>query len=284
LTRRVILTLLFCLSSTVAFAASPIVGNITPSGGSCINNQTVTFTTTYTDLDGWSNIQYVHLLIDKAINGTNCFYGYYNQNSHRLYLRDNGSTAWLGGSAPGSANIIENSYVKLNCNQTTVSGNNATLTAKWSITFKPTFVGTKNTYLFVKDDANFTSNWVQKGTWTIIDNIPPTGSISINSGANYTKSIAVTLSLSAQDTGSGMGSGAQMRFSNNNLNWTTPEAYLTLKSWNLTSGDTAKTVYVKFKDAAGNWCNAYSDTIKLDTVKPTITITTPQNGTVFTGP
>ena len=61
-----------------------------------------------------------------------------------------------------------------------------------------------------------------------------------------------------------MGAGAQMQFSNDNFTWSDPENYATTKNWTLSSGDGTKTVYVKFKDAAGNWSDVFSDTIILN--------------------
>ncbi len=118
------------------------------------------------------------------------------------------------------------------------------------------------------------------------DAAPPTGTVKINNNTQYTNTTFVTLNLSAQDNsgGSGMGNGAQMQFSNDSKTWPSPETYTITKAWTLLSGDGTKTVYVKFKDAAGNWSQAYSDAIILDTTKPAITITMPQNGAVITGP
>lgn len=127
------MTFFFCLITSIAFAASPSVGTITPSSGSSNPNQVVTFITTYTDRDGWRNIHYVHLLINTAVNGANCFYGYYNQNTNKLYLRNDANTAWLGGFAPGSKRVIENSYAKLDCSKTAVFGLGRTLIVKWNI-------------------------------------------------------------------------------------------------------------------------------------------------------
>ncbi len=97
----------------------------------------------------------------------------------------------------------------------------------------------------------------------------PTGTIIINNGAQYTDSTTVTLNLSAQDNPGGSGL-SQMKFSNDNTNWSTPELYATTKTWNLTSGDGQKTVYVQFSDQAGNWSNSFSDPdgIILDTLRP----------------
>lgn len=89
------------------------------------------------------------------------------------------------------------------------------------------------------------------------DTTPPTGSISINGGAVCTQSADATLTLSATDP-SGV---AQMQFSNDNVTWSTPEAYGTSKSWTLSQEYGAKTVYVKFKDTPNNWSAPSIDTI-----------------------
>ncbi|MDP3730854.1 MAG: glucoamylase family protein, partial [Candidatus Omnitrophota bacterium] len=262
----------FLLCATCAFAANitPKVGTVAPSSGSSSPDQAVSFTTTYTDADGWQNLYDARFLINTAISGTNCFYGRYDQNANKLYLcKDNDTneaTRWLGGFTPGSSNIIENSYAKLDCSTTTISGSGATLSVTWSVTFKPTFTGAKKTYLYVKDDSNVIANWIQKGTWSITDNTSPVGTIIINSGNQYTSSIAATLTLSATDSG---GTVSQMRFSNNNSTWSVAETYAATKNWTLTTGAGTKTVYVKFRDAAGNWSGVYSDTIILDTGLPT---------------
>ena len=96
----------------------------------------------------------------------------------------------------------------------------------------------------------------------VIDKSPPTGSITINSGAATTNTVSVTLTLLCTDSESGC---SQMQFSNDNTNWSASEAYATTKVWNLTTGDGTKTVYAKFKDGIGNWSNGYSNTILLNT-------------------
>ncbi|MBP6963902.1 MAG: N-acetylmuramoyl-L-alanine amidase [Armatimonadetes bacterium] len=99
------------------------------------------------------------------------------------------------------------------------------------------------------------------------DIVAPTNcTISINAGAAYATSRSVTLNLSASDFPSGM---SQMQFSADGVNYSTPEAYATTKSYTLPAGDGLKTVYVKYKDVSGNWSAAVSDTITLDTSPPT---------------
>jgi len=107
---------------------------------------------------------------------------------------------------------------------------------------------------------------------TKLDTIAPTGTILINDDATYTTSVNVILTLSASDDTSGV---AEMCFSNDGVTYTDWEAYATSKSLALTTGDGAKTVYVKYRDNAGLESTPYSDDIILDTTPPTISDLTP---------
>jgi hypothetical protein len=111
------------------------------------------------------------------------------------------------------------------------------------------------------------------------DTTPPTGTISISNNATFARSSTVTLTLSASDTQSGMGAGAQMCFSNNNSTWSAAEPFAASKSWTLSAGDGPKAVYVRYKDAAGNWMNnGVSDSVILDTIMPVASIFSPLSG------
>jgi hypothetical protein len=101
----------------------------------------------------------------------------------------------------------------------------------------------------------------------VIDNIPPSGAIIINSDDIYTKTPNVMLFPACGDNG---GSGcADMMFSNDNLNWSSVEPFSeSPKQWVVSSGDGKKTVYAKYKDVSGNWSTAFSDSIIFDSTAP----------------
>lgn len=86
-------------------------------------------------------------------------------------------------------------------------------------------------------------------------------SVTIAGGATGTKSAAVTLTLAATDA-------TEMCLSNTTscTAWTT---FATSASWSLTSGKGTKTVYAWFRDGAGTLSDVVSDTIVVDTTKPT---------------
>ncbi|MBI4689198.1 MAG: hypothetical protein HY754_02855, partial [Nitrospirae bacterium] len=108
----------------------------------------------------------------------------------------------------------------------------------------------------------------------------PTGTISINSGATYTTSTSVTLTISA----SGPNGVSQMCIGSTSdisscSGW---ETYSTSKSWTLSSGDGSKKVYAWFKDSLGNANSTpYSDSITLDTTSPSGSISI-NSGTSYT--
>ncbi len=123
-----------------------------------------------------------------------------------------------------------------------------------------------------------------------LDSTAPSCSISINNGAAYTKNTYATLSLSATDT-------AGVTGYNLSTNATTPSAtgagwvsitsttsYTANVAHTLSSGDGSKTVYVWYKDAAGNVSNAASDSITLDMTVPAITISSPTSNSTYTAP
>jgi hypothetical protein len=92
-----------------------------------------------------------------------------------------------------------------------------------------------------------------------VDTTGPTGTVTINGGAVSTTNPTVTLTLSASDT-SGV---TEMKFSIDNATWSASVTYGTTIVGTLSGGNGSKMVYVKFKDAVGNWSDSYSATIYL---------------------
>jgi hypothetical protein len=281
--------IVFFLCGMTAYAAAskpqpnnpPVVVSISPSSGIVPVNTPAIFSSAYSEYDGWQNLASAQLLINTSTVGKNCFYAYYDQNVNKFYLKDDANKKWLGGYAPGSAYIITNASATLDCSKSSIVGSGSSLSVKWAIAFKATFTGRKNLYLYVTDDKGASQGWVNKGACSIVqDTTPPAGTIKINNCVPYTNSASVILTLSAQDNAGGSGL-SQMQFSNNNVTWATPEAYATTKKWALAAGEGTKTVYVKFKDASGNWSAPYSATIVFDTTPPQINITSPSDNQVI---
>ncbi len=99
-----------------------------------------------------------------------------------------------------------------------------------------------------------------------VDNTPPTGTLTIEEGLDFTSQPTVTLALMAEDEGSGV---EEMRFTQDGAERFTPwEEFASLKEWLLSPEEGVKTVGVRFRDGVGNQSPVYTDTIVLDMTPP----------------
>jgi len=141
--------------------------------------------------------------------------------------------------------------------------------------------GTKTVYAWFRDFAGNIS--VADNDTIILDQSAPTGSVSINSGASSTSSKSVTLTLAATD---GIGvtgyyvSNSSSTPSSSDSGWTTVSSttnYSASASFTLAGICGTNSVYVWFRDTAGNVSSRYSDSITLvtdcDSSRPSGSIT-----------
>ncbi|MFX1391586.1 MAG: hypothetical protein ACFE9Z_16095, partial [Promethearchaeota archaeon] len=156
-----------------------------------------------------------------------------------------------------TSGVLEVRYSNGNLNWT--AWEDASATRAWNLSSGE---GIKTVYYEIKDNVAYISQFID----TIgLDTTPPTGSININSGDEWTNSTNVMLSLSYEDSISGV---LEVRYSNDNVIWTAWETPNATRAWFLSAGDGIKTVYYEVKD---NLCfiNQFFDTIDLDTTAPT---------------
>lgn len=99
------------------------------------------------------------------------------------------------------------------------------------------------------------------------DTINPVGEVKINANAQFTKSAAVNLTLSAIDNESGI---SKMQIKNDNGEWSEWQNYSSKASWRLSPGDGVKQVSVRYMDRSGNESIVASDSIFLDTTLPKV--------------
>lgn len=169
-------------------------------------------------------------------------------------------TLSLNSTDTGSG--IEKMMISNNSSFSGSSWETYTTTKNWALSSGPT--GQRRVYVKFSDRAGNESAVCSDSIQYVYDGLPPQGSVVINSGKLFTHSNRVDLTLSAADN---IGV-KEMIVSNNanfsNSNW---ENYAISKAWTIPSGDGEKTVYVKFKDFAGNTSPIYSDTINLLTSK-----------------
>ena len=94
-----------------------------------------------------------------------------------------------------------------------------------------------------------------------VDTVGPSGSVKINGGAATTGTRRVKLSLKAADPAPASGV-AQVRLSNNGRSWTPWRPHAASTGWKLTLGAGSKTVFVRYRDRAGNLSAVAKDTIR----------------------
>lgn len=139
------------------------------------------------------------------------------------------------------------------------------------------------TYCNPNGNESSASNLVK----VLVDKTSPVATISINNNSPYTNVQDVVLSLSNLSDGINGSGVSEVCFSNDNVTysgWEPCTGTTMTKDWALTSGDGAKTVYMKLKDILGNETpneNPIQATITLDTTPPTGSFTI-NNGSSLT--
>jgi hypothetical protein len=124
--------------------------------------------------------------------------------------------------------------------------------------------GLKTIYVQVRDAAGWTNGPVSVDV-TLDESGPTAGGtpIVIAGGASGTSVRTVTLTIDGGDAD-------EMQVSESSTfagaSW---EAISASRAFELSAGDGVKTVYVRFRDTAGNTTGSYDDTIALDTTPPT---------------
>ncbi|MFH1586876.1 MAG: DUF2341 domain-containing protein [Candidatus Diapherotrites archaeon] len=135
-----------------------------------------------------------------------------------------------------------------------------------------------NTVFWVDAEATDTaSNYARAITYFIVDNSAPTGDINIMDTNNFTRSTTPDLNLTYSDA---VSSVEFMRFSCDNSNWTgwitasaTYSGFSIIDTaYGCNASDGSKTIYVQYRDSAGNASISYSDSTTLDTGAPSGTI------------
>jgi len=125
--------------------------------------------------------------------------------------------------------------------------------------------GAQTVYAWLEDGmGNVTYSGLPLTASIILDRKLPSGAITINGGALYTKTQVVTLNLFGSDD-SGMD---YVAVSNDNSTWTHFPCD-TSQPWTLLPGDGLKTVYAAFVDKAGNSYGPVTAGITLASTAPT---------------
>jgi hypothetical protein len=141
---------------------APVAVSVTPALGTGLS---ATFTMTYSDADGASDIASQGVLIGTNASGVNaCWISI--DNGGKVWLANDDGVNWTS-RAQSSAKLFANSRCSFipRDMRITKSGNNVTVTIP--LKFSSAFGGTKNLYLNATDSSGNTSGYQVRGNWTV---------------------------------------------------------------------------------------------------------------------
>ncbi len=179
---------------------------------------------------------------------------------------------WSGASDSSSG--VAGYYVYFGTDATAAPATSGTYQTSANYTISIPLTSGSTYYLFIKAKDN--AGNIASSTYTVFtykyDSSGPTNTTTdnfIDSGASSTNSTTVTLTLSATDDAGITGYCAKessVAPSSNDICWTSitsTTSYSTGVTFTLSNGEGIKTVYVWFKDAAGNISSGTNDSITL---------------------
>ncbi len=189
-----LLALIFLLAATPAFAAVDLF--VSPSSGSGTTGTPQTFVFTYTNPNGFADINAAQMYFNTQPNYVGGCSVWYDNRSNWLFLFTGGSNnSWDGPATPGTVATLNSDQCSIDASQTSVSNPTANqLAISLSVTFKPGFVGSKNVYAGMQSLENVDSGWKPVGTWTpgTLVSAGPTATASNGTGNTGTLSVKLT--------------------------------------------------------------------------------------------
>jgi len=124
------------------------------------------FSFTFSDPDGYQDLDVVNVLIASALDGRNACYLAYSRSMNVLYLVNDASTALSNGLALSGSGSIGNSQCTVASAGSQAAGVSDTLTLTLSLTFSPKFAGNQIVYMAARG-AQYNSGWQPEGVWIV---------------------------------------------------------------------------------------------------------------------
>ncbi len=139
---------------------------LSPNSGTVETGFEQTFSSIYSDPNGFADINLTYLQLSVASSQANAIFLMYDAKQNKVYLRNDANTSWGTGYAPGTAVILQNSQCKVNlASMGAPSGVTAEqLEIFWPIELKPSQAGKLLCErMYVRDNALLNSGWKVKG-------------------------------------------------------------------------------------------------------------------------
>jgi hypothetical protein len=180
---RVLLLTMFVASVAHGQNQAPTTTSLNPIASAGL---TQTWTFTFSDPNGASDLGVLNVLINGFLDGRRACYIAFANPANVLYLVNDVGDGLSPGLTLGGAGTASNGQCGVNGigSSVTRAGNNLTLTL--AMTFNPSFAGDKVIYLAARDAMEANSGWQAYGVHRVprtVSTYPTTVSLSPNSGA-----------------------------------------------------------------------------------------------------
>ncbi|HEV8412697.1 MAG TPA: hypothetical protein VGQ49_03825 [Bryobacteraceae bacterium] len=176
----------------------PVAYSVWPSGSGGLSQ---TFTFVFSSAQGVTNLTSAEMLFAISPDGVNSCFILYDPNRDTITLRSDDLNDDQIKPA-GSSSTIENSQCAIDA--TSVMMTPLATTISVGITFKSTFMGRKNVYMYAAEgDGSASPAWQQSGTYTVADPTPPlptAESVSPNAGHGVSQTFTFVFSDSQSAT------------------------------------------------------------------------------------
>jgi hypothetical protein len=176
----------------------PMAYSVWPSGSGGLSQ---TFTFVFSSAQGVTNLTSAEMLFAISPDGVNSCFILYDPNRDTITLRSDDLTEDQIKPA-GSSSTIENSQCAIDA--TSVMMTPLATTISVGITFKSTFMGRKNVYMYAAEgDGSASPAWQQSGTYTVADRplpVPSADSVSPNAGNRVSQTFTFVFSDSQSAT------------------------------------------------------------------------------------
>ena len=145
---------------------APVNVSLTPNTGTITKGVKTTLASEYSDMAGNANLANVYLSFATTAGVNTYGYCLYDSIGNKLYLLNPISGTLIGGFRLGTANVIDNGYIRLYCADTTITRVGNSLTVNWSVELNSAISDTNlNAYMQCKNQYVKVDPWEQMGAF-----------------------------------------------------------------------------------------------------------------------
>jgi len=155
------------LQRTGEVCVPPATVSASPDAGYSAPGTLLTFTSVYSDANGWDDLDNVYFLLSPGGILTGGVYLRYEVAANRLWLRLPDDTGWEGGGAPEAPGAVRTAFATLDYGQSQVLTSADTLTVTWAFTPSYRNSGKEHGVYLRAESADGFAGWDGHGNWII---------------------------------------------------------------------------------------------------------------------